>query len=178
MGLEKFCVLNSNPQSGFLIWMQISHHVFVDSWTYQEDLGGDDAKDWSGIIVLKKKRKKKNQGGLVQELEKEIQEQQQLEEHKQEEEEVIVEVEAKYSRTVGCEFQTQKYLRKTCRSSKNDDESFQELQQAQIGGGQERKFQADRDSVLASSQERRRLCGGTWLRAWLPVHKLPARLRE
>jgi hypothetical protein len=60
---------------------------------------------------------------LVQELEKEIQEQQQLEEHEQEEE-VVVEVEAKYSRTVGCEFQTQKYLRKTCRSSKNDDESF------------------------------------------------------
>jgi hypothetical protein len=78
---------------------------------------------------------------LVQELEKEIQEQQ-LEEHEQEEEEVVVEVEAKY-RTVGCEFQTQKFLRKTCRSSKNDDESFQELQQAQIGGGQEREFQAD-----------------------------------
>ncbi len=156
--------------------MQISHHVFVDSWTYQEDLGGD-ANDWSGIVALKKK-KKKNQGGLVQELEKEIQEQQQLEEHEQEEEEVVVEVEAKYSRTVGCDFQTQKFLRKTCCSSKNDDESFQELQQAQIGGGQEREFQADRNSVLASSQERRRLGGGTWLRAWLPVRKLPARLRE
>ncbi len=98
---------------------------------------------------------------MVQELEKEIQEQQQLEEHEQEEEEVVVEVEAKYSNTVGCDFQTQEFLRKTCCSSKNDDESFQELQQAQVGGGQEREFQADRNSVLASSQERRRLGGRT-----------------